>query len=83
MFFRRTVGLESGGYSVAKYGNVALTRIIPTFNSPPSDEGVKAFALCPWYVPTKMVTEEHKELNREDSKLRVAQEIHREPVFLE
>ena len=81
MSFRRTVGLGSGGYSVAKFGNVVLTRMFPNMKPCPADEGVKAFAICPWYVPTQMVTEEHKELSREESELMVAQEIHREAVF--
>ena len=45
----------------------------------PSEEGVKAFALCPWFVPTKMVTDEpeYKGLTIEESKRKVAQEIHK------
>ena len=77
------MGLESGGYSVAKFGNVVLTRMFPNMKPCPSHEGVKAYAICPWYVPTKMVTDEHEKLSREESQLRVAQEIHRETVFRE
>ena len=83
MYFSRTVGLESGGYSIAKVGNVVLTRLFPSMRPSPSDEGVKAFAICLWYVPTRMVIGEHEMLSREESELRVAQEIHKETMSWE
>ena len=72
--------LDSGGYSIAKFGNVVLTRSFPkmAMKPTPSEDGVKAFALCPFYVPTKLVTDEYKGLSTEESKLRVAREIHKE-----
>ena len=43
----------------------------------PSDDGVKAFALCPWFAPTKLAIEEYEGQSFEQSKLRVAHEIHK------
>ena len=42
--------LESGGYSIAKFGNVVLTRSFPKMDikPTPAEEGIKAFALCPF-----------------------------------
>ena len=39
--------LDVGGYSVSKTENVVLTRMFPTFKPRPSDDGVKAYAICP------------------------------------
>ena len=70
-------GLESGGYSVAKFGNVILTRMFPYFNPKPSDDGVKTYALCPYFVPTRLVLEEYgKEISTEDAKRKAAKEIY-------
>ena len=57
-----------------------LTRSFPkmVMKPTPSEDGVKAFALCPFFVPTKLVTDEYKGLSTEESKLRVAREIHKE-----
>ena len=69
-------GLESGGYSVAKFGNVILTRMFPYFNPKPSDDGVKTYALCPYFVPTRLVLEEYgKEISTEDAKRKAAEDI--------
>ena len=69
-------GIESGGYSVAKFGNVILTRMFPYFDPKPSDDGVKTYALCPFFVPTRLVLEEYgKEVSVEDAKRRAAKDI--------
>ena len=57
---------------------MVLTRSFPTLRPSPSVEGVKAYALCPWFIPTRLVTDEYKGLNSEEAKLKVAKEIHRE-----
>ena len=46
--------LDECGYSMAKFGTVALTRTFAqeTFSS----DGVKAIALCPWFTNTQFVT---------------------------
>ena len=46
--------LDVGGYSVSKTGNIVLTRMFPDFKPRPSDNGVKAYAICPSVVPTDM-----------------------------
>ena len=70
-------GIESGGYSIAKFGNVVLTRMFPHFKPKPSEDGVKAFALCPFAVPTKLVLDEYeKDMSPEDAKRKVAKMIH-------
>ena len=70
--------IDQAGYSMSKHGNVVLTRMYPHFKPAPADDGVKAYALCPWFIPTRLVTDEYKGLNSEEAKLKVAQEIHRE-----
>lgn len=47
-------GLVVGGYSVSKTGNVVLTRMFPDFKPRPSDDGIKAYAICPTVVPTDL-----------------------------
>ena len=61
-----------------------LTRSFPLLRPPPSGEGVKAFALCPWFIPTKLVTDEprYKGMSIEESKLKVAQEMKKESMGL-
>ena len=47
---------KSAGYVMAKWGAVALTRSFA--NSTPSveqAEGIKAYAICPWYADTQLV----------------------------
>ena len=46
--------LDVGGYSVSKTENVVLTRMFPTFKPRPSDDGVKAYSICPVVVPTDL-----------------------------
>ena len=46
----------------------------------PAEEGIKAFALCPFFVPTKLVTDEYKGLSVEEAKLKVEQEIRKESM---
>lgn len=70
-------GIESGGYSVAKFGNVILTRMFPYFNPKPSDDGVKSYALCPFFVPTRLVLEEYGAgVSAEDAERRAAKDIY-------
>ena len=40
--------IDQAGYSMSKHGNVVLTRMYPHFKPAPSDDGVKAYALCPF-----------------------------------
>ena len=69
-------GIESGGYSVAKFGNVVLTRMFPHFRPRPSDDGVKTYALCPFAVPTKLVLDGFgKEKSPEDAKRDAAKAV--------
>ena len=74
--------LDFGGYSIAKFGNVVLTRSFPKMEikPTPAEEGIKAFALCPFFVPTKLVTDEYKGLSVEEAKLKVEQEIRKESM---
>ena len=55
---------------MAKFGNVILTRMFPHFKPKPSDDGVKTYALCPFAVPTKLVTDEYAKgiMDPEDAK---------------
>ena len=70
-------GIEGGGYSVAKFGNVILTRMFPHFNPKPSDDGVKTYALCPFFVPTRLMLEEYgKEVSPEDAKRKAAKDVY-------
>ena len=48
-------GLGGGGYAVSKHENVVLTCMFPHFNPKPSEDGVKMYALCPAFVPTRLV----------------------------
>ena len=48
-------GLGGGGYAVSKHENVVLTRLFPHFSPKPSEDGVKMYALCPAFVPTRLV----------------------------
>jgi len=57
--------IDSAGYSMSKHGNVVLTRMFPHFKPAPADDGVKAYALCPFYIPTRMVLEEPSFGNKE------------------
>ena len=50
---------------MSKHGNVVLTRMYPHFKPAPADDGVKAYALCPFYIPTRMVLEEPNFGNKE------------------
>lgn len=50
--------IEAMGYTVAKHGAVALTRAIR--DSEPSlyqTEGIKAYAICPFFADTQLVRE--------------------------
>ena len=72
--------IDSAGYSMSKHGNVVLTRMFPHFKPSPADDGVKAYALCPFYIPTRMVLEEpsfgNKEgTEKEEATRRATQEI--------
>ena len=40
--------IDQAGYSMSKHGNVVLTRMYPHFKPAPADDGVKAYALCPF-----------------------------------
>ena len=69
-------GIESGGYSVAKFGNVVLTRMFPHFKPRPSDDGVKTYALCPFAVPTRLVLDGFgKDKSPEDAKREAAKMV--------
>ena len=69
-------GIESGGYSVAKFGNVVLTRMFPHFKPRPSDDGVKTYALCPFAVPTRLVLDGFgKDKSPEDAKREAAKTV--------
>ena len=57
--------IDQAGYSMSKHGNVVLTRMYPHFKPAPADDGVKAYALCPFYIPTRMVLEEPSFGNKE------------------
>ena len=59
-----------------------LTRSFPKMEikPTPAEEGIKAFALCPFFVPTKLVTDEYKGLSVEEAKLKVEQEIRKESM---
>ena len=70
-------GIESGGYSIAKFGNVVLTRYFPGSDPRPSDDGVKAYALCPFFVPTRLMLEEYgREVSTEDALRRAARDVY-------
>ena len=70
-------GIESGGYSVAKFGNVILTRYFPRSDPRPSDDGVRAYALCPFFVPTRLMLEEYgREVSAEDAMRRAARDVY-------
>ena len=44
------------GYNISKWGNVAATRNFELAKPNPYDvEGIKAYALCPWFADTAMV----------------------------
>lgn len=48
--------MEAAGYVMAKWGAVALTRSFATCKpSVEEAEGVKAYALCPWFADTELV----------------------------
>ena len=51
--------LDETGYSMAKFGVVALTRnfALRGRQGPWKKDGVKAMALCPWFAKTKLVTD--------------------------
>ena len=61
---------------------MVLTRSFPKMEikPTPAEEGIKAFALCPFFVPTKLVTDEYKGLSVEEAKLKVEQEIRKESM---
>ena len=44
----------------------------PHFKPAPADDGVKAYALCPFYIPTRMVLEEPNFGNKEGTGLEEA-----------
>ena len=70
-------GIESGGYSIAKFGNVVLTRYFPRSDPRPSDDGVRAYALCPFFVPTRLMLEEYgREVSAEDAMRRAARDVY-------
>ena len=53
--FGLSCGLDGGGYAISKHANVALTQMFPHLNPKPSEDGVKAYSLCPSGVPTRMI----------------------------
>ena len=47
--------LDESGYSMAKFGTIAMTRSFSQ-NEHFSSDGIKAMALCPWFTNTQFVT---------------------------
>ena len=48
--------IDGVGYNISKWGNVAVTRSFELAKPSPYDvEGIKAYALCPWFADTAMV----------------------------
>ena len=49
--------IEESGYTMAKWGVVALTRSFAQRgrNGPQKRDGIKAMALCPWFANTQLV----------------------------
>ena len=59
-----------------------LTRSFPkmVIKPTPAEEGIKAFALCPFFAPTKLVTDEYEGLSVEEAKLKVEIQIRKESM---
>ena len=70
-------GLDGGGYAISKHENVVLTRMFPQFKPNPSDDGVKAYALCPVFVPTRLVLDEFGIKDRDEAKRHAAREVYK------
>ena len=70
-------GLDGGGYAISKHENVVLTRMFPHFKPDPSDDGVKAYALCPVFVPTRLVLDEFGIEDREEAMRHAAREVYK------
>ena len=48
--------IQGSGYNITKWGNVAVTRNFELAQPNTYEvEGIKAFALCPWFADTAMV----------------------------
>ena len=48
--------INGTGYNITKWGNIALTRNFELAQPNPYDaEGIKSYALCPWFADTAMV----------------------------
>ena len=69
--------LDGGGYAISKHENVVLTRMFPHFKPDPLDDGVKAYALCPVFVPTRLVLDEFGIEDREEAKRHAAREVYK------
>ena len=70
-------GLDGGGYAISKHENVVLTRMFPHFKPDPLDDDVKAYALCPVFVPTRLVLDEFGIKDREEAKRHAAREVYK------
>ena len=73
--FGLTCGVDGGGYAVSKHVNVALTQMFPHLTPKPSEDGVKAYALCPSGVPTRMILGDIKQTKLEDGRRLTLQEV--------
>ena len=70
-------GLDGGGYAISKHANVVLTKMFPRFEPNPSHDGVKAYALCPVFVPTRLVLDEFGIKDRDEAKRHAAREVYK------
>ena len=68
--FGLTCGLDGGGYAISKHENVALTQMFPHLKPKPSSDGVKAYALCPSFVPTRLVLGDEEAPDGKQSQLK-------------
>ena len=68
--FGLVCGIDGGGYAISKHENVVLTQMFPHLNPKPSEDGIKAYALCPSFVPTRLVLGDGKQSQLKDRKWR-------------
>ena len=73
--FGLTCGADGGGYAISKHVNVALTQMFPHLTPKPSEDGVKAYALCSSGVPTRMILGDIKQTKLEDRRRLTLQEV--------
>ena len=46
--------ISKSGYTIAKWGNIAMTRLFATSRPNLEDDGVKSYALAPYFTRTQL-----------------------------